>query len=364
MGGMVMSGRHKYVHRPGKLGWLLLAMVIYGLFMPTPAWAKSASQSYMPEYSRLFEKTLKEHKQGNWRAALITLSQIYETEIPVQVFYDTLDSKKLEILSALEGDTVIITKDHKFELDSLIQFFNEVLLARPELLYHRISLIHDLPPVRLLYLYAVMGEDQKKPITDPLLSPAAPEVNLAKAIASMDPWLVSGALFLARKGLGCIDPAQLLERWHKRPDLWDETCTEQALLFLAGLKPKKLKALLINGTPSANQIRELSPIPENQPARARVLIYWGGNRDLAKSDYLQAASCQALKIYKTSMGKVNYSLPKGQKIVDWCRKDGVTLPPGIYRIKYRNSLMRGGSAPFQLKNGAEARLIIPVRGDV
>ncbi len=326
------------------------------LLIPGPALAKSPSGTYVPEYSRLFEQSREEKAKGHWQKALRTLGRIYDTEVPVQAFYDTLDRHKLEIISTLRSGSALSTGKQIYPMKDLKQYFSEVLLPQPETFFHRPTPFTDLPSVRLLYLYAVQGRDRKKP-KNPLLVPTAPYVDLTKALSAGDPWSVSAALFLARKGCGRIKPQAVIDRWQARPDLWDDICTEQALLFLAQRSPKELRGLKVEDNFAADQLSDLKPLKVDEPAQVEVLFFRRGSLGLGQKDYLSRARCKVLSLTRVKDDKEGSRPPR-------CRQGVFVLDPGRFNLTYNQGQERGKSRPFEVKTGTLTRVVMAVRGDI
>ena len=354
--------------------WLALMAILVGQLANTPAYAKSRADHQAPAYSRLFDQALAMDAKGDWQAALRVMSQVYGTEVPVQAFYDTLDRHKLRILAGLSGADAFTTGRQAYTLDDLKQYFTEALLPRPDVLHHGLRLDAELPLARLLYLYAVMGRDQPKTGNNQLLTPAAPGVNLAKALASLDPWLVSAALFLARKGQGEITPQAVIIRWERRPDLWDEICTEQALLFLAGRTPAEIKALRVKADFVSIQIGGLKPLKAKNTPRLQTLCYWRGAPMLGRKDYIKSAECSSLSAKRLLGGDGDQPTGKRSCAPDRessipmdsgnCQDGVIKLPAGTYVLDYRAGQAHGKSLPFELELLSTVRLVMAVWGEI
>ena len=353
--------------------WLALMAFWVVQSANAPAHAKSRADHQTPAYSRLFDQALALDARGDWQAALRVLSRVYGAEVPVQAFYDTLDRHKLRILAGLSGSTVFLTDRQAYTLDELKHYFTEVFLPRPDVLRHDLNLSAELPLARFLYLYAVMGRDQPKTGNNPLLKPAVPGVDVTKALASLDPWLVSAALFLARKGQDGIEPRAVIARWESRPDLWDEVCTEQALLLFAGQTPLELKDLQKDDFVSM-QMGQLKPLRAKTTPRLQTLCYWRGTPMLVRKDYLKPAECSGLSA-KRFLG-FDGDKPNGKRSGQSDQKnfilvgsrnchDGfIKLPAGTYVLDYRATQAHGKSRPFELKPKTMVRLVVTVWGEI
>ena len=354
--------------------WLALMAIWVVQLANAPAHAKSRANYHTPAYSQLFDQALAMDAKGDWQAALRILSQVYGVEVPVQTFYDTLDRHKQRILAGLSNSAVFATGRQAYTLDDLKHYFTEVLLPRPDILRHDLNLSAELPLARLLHLYAVMGRDQLKTGNNLLFKPAVPRVDLTKALASPDHWLVSAALFLARKGQGEIEPKAVIARWESRPDLWDEVCTEQALLFFAGRTPSELKDLQVKDDFVSIQIDRLKPLMVKTTPRLQTLCYWRGTPLLVRKDYLKPAGCSTLSA-KRLLG-IDGDKPSGKRsgqpghkpsiFMDSmnCHNGAINLPSGTYVLDYRAGQAHGKSRPFELKPKTMVRLVVTVWGEI
>lgn len=148
--------------------------------------------------------------------------------------------RQAQLERLLESD-VLVAGNERYEINDLYRAYQYLLTRRDEL-RSRIVVDRDLPPGRFLVLMAAMG--MAHPSTPPGTPTmyAWPEVDLARALRSADPWVVSGALFVARKTDVSLPASAIFERWQSRNDRWDDICTEQALLYLALLPRESLGA--------------------------------------------------------------------------------------------------------------------------
>jgi len=339
---------------------LLTAVGALSAVHPFPVRAKSLSQDpgfARPAYALLYDKALARREAGDWQGALRALSRVYQTEVPVQAFYDSLDRTKLEVLSALPGGTRLAAGEQRFTLDELRLHFLEALLARPDVLRHDLRLDTELPLARLLYLYAVTGEARSPSPNEGPVSVAAPRVNLSRALASPDYWLVSAALFLARKGMGRLQPAEVARRWQDRPDLWDQVCTDQALLFLAGRPPSEMAALARIGGDLGDHLSRLRPLPKNSKPRLTALVCRPEEMSPAAADYLAPASCAGLLLRRPGRDEPA-DTPEN------CSGGDAALDPGKCSVAYRSGRELGRERSVTLSPGTAVRLVLLVRGGV
>ncbi len=78
----------------------------------------------------------------------------------------------------------------------------------------------DLAPERLLYLAIAVGEEHAKPARENS-EYVMPDIDVSAGVGNADPWVVSAALFMARKQDIDLDVGDLLERW-QGPMAWDD----------------------------------------------------------------------------------------------------------------------------------------------
>ena len=344
------------------LGMLLCGLLT--LALASGSWAESAPRpgsgdAGRPEYARHFDRARDLEKRGDWAGALRALARTYEAEVPVQAFCDTLERRKAAILTSLSQDAKYRAGGREHEFSDLRGVFEQVLLPRPQTLWADPPVSGELPLARFIYLMAVMGQGPEEAKGNPLLQPAAPWVDLGQALSRMDPWLVSAALFLARKGYGGLQPRSVIQRWQGRPDLWDEVCTSQALLFLAGCPRDEVEGL---GSDNQDIQRELTLLRQSQvsgPPQAQVYFFWQGALKLFNSDYLQIGACGGLKI-KDLSDRDGAPRPAGGD----CAKGRLTLKPGPYYLSHVASRAQGKSGPFQCESGKLIRVVVTVYGNI
>ena len=96
-----------------------------------------------------------------------------------------------------------------------IRFVYEWLLMKPDVLHFRLLGDGDLAPERLLYLAVAAGKEHAEPAPEggAIGAYVLPEIDLHAALGSADPWVVSAALFMARKQEIEVDLGNLLARW-------------------------------------------------------------------------------------------------------------------------------------------------------
>jgi hypothetical protein len=307
---------------------------------PTPAWGQET-----PVYDKLYREVLASEKAGRLEEALKKIPAVYGADVPVDAFYRTLEAKKKELLKALfvrEGPA----KDNLIGL--MFQYQN--LLAMPDELLHVIRIKGDLPFERFLY-GEIVRKDTKRPL-----------------IGSRDPWLVSAAVFLARKHQIKVEPRDVIERWKERPDLWDETCAGQALLLLARLTPEVLKKIPVGNADIERELQKLAPAKVNEAAvepqlfermtrPALDLSLVGFSSRIWLEDPKAEASKGTEKDLSAELNKRGYIL----------------VPAGSYALRFVSGSagqhgeyagMYGRSNTFTAKRGLFIRLLVPVDSGV
>jgi len=318
--------------------------------------SEAASFPGQPPYARLFEKGESLLREGSWTGALRMFSRIYQEEVPVDAFYRTLERRILEVLAGLEPGAGFRLGKERYLVSDLGLLFQRVLLPQPEVVYSRLDTRRELPLARFLYLCVVAGQPHPRPPANRMLEYALPRLDLKRALASPDPWLVSAALFLARKGLGRLRARAVVERWQAWPDLWDQVCTDQALLFLAGRPRSELAGLKVGQSPGDLDLARLKPLAPGRGCPVQALIFWVGSLKLAATDYLGKAHCARLRVRGASPDSRDEKPP--------CSGEALRLAPGKYILRYLSSRAQGQSQAFTCRAGGGVRLVIPVMGHI
>ena len=324
-----MISRHARTSIPGPVGLVLL--------LATATQAATQQEAYLPPYAQLFAKVETLEQQGELEKALRGLPAVYASEIPVTAFYETLTRKKRGLLEELLGR----------ESAPELRLFYEHYLTKPDTLQSAVRIDEDLPPERFYY-FEIVAESVEHP---------------AALVASEDEWLVAAALFLARKGEFAIDAETVLERWQARPDLWDEVCTDQALLYLATLPRGELGLLEVHDAHVAGRLRHLEePAPDHATVHARM--FWTEhaqpNLDLETGPLTATMRLEG---------------DDGEKVLDLSDlEDGLLrLPEGSYRLHHVEgsadahgsySGTYGESRHFDARKGTFVRVFVPITGGV
>ena len=347
--------------------------------MPPPPHGKERAD--IPRYSLFIDEARRLQKEGKPVEALKTMEAVYGSEVPVQTFYNTLDRFKTKVINHIDDELSIRTGQETYTINDLKAFFMQVLLTRPDTFHCTYLTQRELPLGRFLFLNLVYGNEHPIPTKDPLLKPAYPRLDLSKAIHSPDPWIVSAAIFMARKEGGGIPPEILIRRWQQRPDLWDDICTEQSMLYLAGFKKEVLKTIRVTHTDVREQLGKLleSPVPDE--GQVQVLAFWMGELAPTDSRYLHALSCGGITVkeYVRAHGKPahNRTVQRGSGDQDTqyeavalkpgairCRNGILTLSDGAYSLKYAMDQAHGGSRTFHCRKGRMTRLVLMLFGHI
>ncbi len=335
----------------------------------------------IPRYSVLFRQAETLWKEKKPVAALKKVEEIYGCEVPVQAFYDALDRFKTEVIQGLEDEYTLRTGKETRTLLGLKTFFTQALLPRPDILHYTYLTQGELPFDRYLLLNLLYGRENPKQTENPLLVWASPYLDLSEAVQSPDPWIVSAALFMARKGGGAIPPQAAVDRWQQRPDLWDDICTEQAMLYLAGFAPETLSAVRTSSEDIKTHIRDLLGAPARGESLAQVLGLPTEAPVPHNSRYLTRLPCEGLKILRLT--EVDGKNARSKTVRRWsgdestpykttrlenhewkCIKGLLTLPPGRYSLKYLRKRVQSTQRVFQCQEDRITRVVIPVFGQI
>jgi hypothetical protein len=145
---------------------------------------------------------------------------------------DTIEVVRANALEAVVRAGSFSTGDESTSVDD-VREVAEWLAATPDVLAFRVEAAGDLAPERLLALAVAEGRAHRDPPASESSAWVLPEIDVADAVDRSDPWLVSAALFLARKQNVELEAAAIVARW-TGPKPWDDECSKQALLYLAG----------------------------------------------------------------------------------------------------------------------------------
>lgn len=233
----------RYIRRAGS---------VLGLVALTAAWscqpqAAPGSTSIAPPLLEPFGSRL---ENGDPAAALRALENLWrQGDDP-----DAIAALRAAAVAALGEVGSYAVGAETYQLRDVRQV-HEWWLQRPDILRYRVPVAGDLAPDRLLVLAVVRGGEHVEPAREGSAY-VLPAIDLPAALASADPWLVSAALFVARKQDVTLDVDALLARW-RSPLPWDAVCTEQALLYLARLPRTELERATAGATAWPSEVTDL-----------------------------------------------------------------------------------------------------------
>ncbi|MBP7829644.1 MAG: hypothetical protein KA248_06975 [Kiritimatiellae bacterium] len=310
----------------------------------------AAGAAVAPEYSALFDRLLALEAEGNTVEAIRLVPALYACDIPVDAFYSTLEDARARLLNRLVEQKQVVVGGWVMNLAVARDLFVTQELTKPDRLYRRVQTHGDLPADRYLYFMVVAGREPAASPAAPLSSPALPDFDPGPAVTNPDPWLVSAALFLARKGYGAVPVRPVLDRWASRRDLWDDICTEQALLFLAA-QPGGPET--VENENVTDVLRRLTPVAEDR-AEAQALFV----------DYvsLQPVPPRGVRLESMKPGATEGSFePADVKPVSGSEAF-MPLAPGYHRFRYLDGAVHGTSRVFEAMPGSLVRVCTAVLG--
>ncbi len=253
----------------GKAGALpnthLVSSLLFCLFLSTdllPANSPSDKGFYQgPQYSALYDQLLNLEEKGDLLAALRMVPKIYASEIPVETFHTTLENKRQQLLEAVvQQETLFHIGEDEVTCSDLLRLFTDLYMGKPDTYNFLVPVPGSLEHNRFCYLLIVEGQSQQAS-RNSILIPSTSKFNLKSALDSADPWLVSAALFFARKQKTPTITAQaVIDRWQARPDLWDEESTRQALHFIAQFDSRAYRELQISNEDVRMALEDLQPV--------------------------------------------------------------------------------------------------------
>jgi hypothetical protein len=266
---------------------------------------------------------------------------------------DTIELVRAEAVDAIVRAGSFSTGDESYSVDG-VREVAEWLAAAPDVLTVRVEVAGDLAPQRLLALAVAEGRAHRDPSPSKSSVWMLPAIDLAGAIDRSDPWLVSAALFLARKQNGGLDAAAIVERWTgARP--WDDECSRQALLYLAGGRHG-------GGDPGWRAdprfADELAKIEPPRPGEVEILpwAFVASDRWAPVLEPYESSAAPTVVTRDSTMDPIN------RQTADL---DGATLvlpaTRNFLELVIDDGGRNGASRPIQGAAGTFVRLAIPVR---
>lgn len=358
--------------------FFLIILCMSSVFLVTAQAAVESAEE--PRYSQLYDQLEKLEKDNKLLQALSVIPEIYAQEdIPVDSFYDALDKKRNALLDKMIKQEASCSK--------LVKPFSDFFIKQTNAYHYKIRINNHLSFKKFCYLMAIEGEAKEKGEYLSVLDfQALSTPALQKALQSSDPWLVAAAIFYARSYYPLnapekkqknplITPQAVIKRWEKRPDLWDEQCTQQALLFLAQLDPKSLKKLKISNEDIALALNDLERVPSTKSYLSPLLYSVVDNQ----FNYIDNPNITLIKLEKDKHKKgtikrwagdknqlLNLKIVDEKKISAEDYDDDGVLPvkPGLYKVDFNSvegdppSGFYGKSALIDVKGGRF--IIVPV----
>jgi hypothetical protein len=286
-------------------------------------------------------------EDGNAEAALQGLESLWDEGSDPR----TIEAIRARALGLIEKAGEFEVGDETFALADM-RYLYEWQLEKPDLLIRRLPVEGDLAPERLLFLAVAVGAEHDEPAGEKS-SYVSPVIDIPSSIENADPWVVSAALFMARKQEVEIDPDDLMERWQS-PLPWDETCTEQALLYLAALPEAEL-ATLTNPPPEFATAETVDPeYIEIQPWLFLSSGEWQSDITL-----IDRRSGLVLEVLDSTMDPIN------ERSLD-ADDPTLKLPAtrNYYVLRYLDGAMHGESRFVEGTKGTFVRMAVAVEGGV
>ena len=275
------------------------------------AFVQSEDSDQSPLYAKYYDQVLALEKSGKPAAALAAIPKVYEAEIPVDAFYQTLDTKKRSLLQVL-----IESSESESDLEAHNQYYRALLL-RTDTLKSVYMTPGDLPPERFFYLQVILNNSESH----------TPKEDF---IESPDSWLVASALFFARKAGSSLTPNDVVKSWQRNIHLWDDVCIEQALLYLARHSAADLKNIPIENEDVRGKVNELM-VPHTGIGEVQLCTFSWSFR---KPDLSLAASNSPLNLTLQTIGADDEILSEKKLGKSTTQTKTLALQPGKYRFRH------------------------------
>ena len=294
---------------------------------------ESETDTAESQYERLMTRVqgLTVRKRGV--EALQELHKIYALK-DAQVSYKKVGQARARALKILGFTRTFMLGDEEYKMRNLSRVFFRDLLPKPDILERRVIMDGTFPFDRYLYLNIVAGRTHKKKL-HPVFAYLSPELDLDRCLESRDPWVVSSALYMARKGYAGLDPQTVVTRWESPGAFWDEVCTQQAVLYMARQSAEAIKGLEIKNS----AVKEaLEMLKDPLPNECQVQVVFA-------DETVQKKGRPPVRVLK------NEATVKARS----CGEGTLCVPPGRYQIE----TPAGNSRTFTAKPGRFVRVVIP-----
>jgi hypothetical protein len=231
------------------------------------------------------------------------------------------------------------------------------LVSRPDTLYQE-GPANIAPPLDLfLYTLAVV----QPPAADTVGTQPMSDALAEAAIRSLDPWLTTTRIFLARKGNIGNKARKLLLRWQARPDLWDDTTQVQAMLFLARLTSSQLNGLKVENEDIRIALGDLKPVTA-AGCRVQPLLHSFAGEPLENAASLERHNLLSEYTVITAGPPANVSSGESHWL-EMLSEQPLThpeLPPigGWYKLRIVAPDFHGQSSHFQCRPNTQVRIPI------
>jgi len=289
----------------------ILSVCLYSSSQSPQTLAQSKDSAQSPLYAKYYDRVLALEKAGKPAAALAAIPKVYEAEIPVDAFYQTLDKKKRSLLLAL-----INSSESKSDMEDYNLYYRSQLLM-PDTLKSVYRTSGDLPPERYFYMLVILNNSESR-------------TRKEDFIKSTDPWLAASALFIARKNGSYLSPNDVVKHWQRNIHLWDDVCEEQALLYLARHSTADLKKIAIENEDVREQINQLK-VPQAGIGEVQIFTF---SSSYGKPALSLAASNSPLNLTLQTMGVYDEILSEKKLGKNVAQTKTLALKPGIYRISH------------------------------
>lgn len=301
------------------------------------------------------------------KAALRDLAKMFQVEpVDASLLAEIEAVRLVQLNRLLSAGTLSVGAEH-FEIADLFRVFQHLLTRRDDL-QSRIVIDHDLHPGRFLMLQAAAGRSHTASAANAMSTHALPDVDVAQALKSPDPWVVAGALFFARKTGLTLSVADIMVRWQQRQGQWDDTCTEQALLYLAQLPRVSLAPMAGREGALAASLSRLET-PEANRTMIHLIAFVQNPRPSLTLDFVRPEGWVRQHLHDKTMQVASESLISGRLGATGF----VTLDAGYYSFKAVTGSagaageyagIYGESSPVRCEAGHFNRIMMALVGGV